>query len=80
MTVTENMQVVQEITSRIAAILDDIHTIEGGDEEDILELEERLRTEFSEDPDVTNVSTDISLPSETVPEKCVDYTNYDQLS
>ena len=54
--------------------------MEAQEGEDLLDLEIRLQSEFANDPDAPTILADISTPSETIPEKCEEYTSYDQLN
>jgi hypothetical protein len=74
-----NAGAVTEISGRIGLVLADILQIEGEEGEDIPGLEMRLRAEFALEAEKATFDSGITLPSESLPVKCVDYTSYSNL-
>ena len=75
----DNAGAVTEISGRIGLVLSDILQIEGEEGEEIPALEQRLRAEFAEETEKATFDSGITLPSETLPSKCVGYTDYSNL-
>jgi hypothetical protein len=78
-TLEDNANFGAEIGERIAAILNDILAVTGNEDEDHLQLEIRLRNQFSKNSyhDRPDVEVPISLPSQEVPAKCTDVSYED---
>ena len=74
-----NEGAVTEISGRIGLVLADILAIEGLEGEDIPGLEMRLRAEFALEEEKATFDSGITLPSESLPVKCVEYTSYANL-